>query len=201
MQFMKPILFLFIVTISLTLNAQTALVASLEVKGTSAAEKTRIAACTYTLIPSADTTWGYNIYMGVRLLIHQPCVPGLPGNKGFSNKAGAENAAKLATKKISDAVILYTETPNTTSQAGNAWVQKTNVGGLARYGAVGFSIGGKGYIGLGNPASGPGFANDFWEYDTTSNAWTQKANFGGAGRQGAVGFSIDSKGYIGTGEA
>ena len=40
----------------------------------------------------------------------------------------------------------------------NVWTQKADFGGGARSGAVGFSIGSKGYIGTGG-------ANDFWEYD------------------------------------
>jgi len=78
------------------------------------------------------------------------------------------------------------------SRAQNTWTQKANFGGSARTGAVGFSIGSKGYIGTGG--------NDFWEYDSATNAWTQKANFGGAARAYAAGFSIGTKGYIGTGQ-
>jgi hypothetical protein len=46
----------------------------------------------------------------------------------------------------------------------NTWTQKAPFGGSARYYAVGFSIGTKGYIGTGtdNPWS---FYRDFWEYD------------------------------------
>ncbi len=198
---MKSLLLLFIVTISLSLNAQTTLVHSQGLTKSPAGETTKKASCSYTIIPSANNTWGYDIYMGKHLLIHQPCIPGLPGNKGFQNKTIAEKAAKLETKKITNAVIFYPVALNSPTQAGNTWVQKTNVGGLARYGAVGFSIGSKGYIGLGNPVSGPNWLVDFWEYDTTSNSWTQKANFGGPGRQNAVGFCIGSKGYIGTGAA
>ncbi|MBI4931790.1 MAG: SBBP repeat-containing protein [Bacteroidetes bacterium] len=78
-----------------------------------------------------------------------------------------------------------------------AWSPKADFGGVSRYGAVGFSIGGKGYIGTG--LDGTISRKDFWEYDTTSNAWTQKADFGGTARYFAVGFSIGTKGYIGTG--
>ena len=80
----------------------------------------------------------------------------------------------------------------------NTWTQKANFGGTARSGAVGFSIGSKGYIGTGSDNSG--LTKDFWEYDPGLNAWTQMADFGGTARLGAVGFSIGSKGYIGTGE-
>jgi hypothetical protein len=80
------------------------------------------------------------------------------------------------------------------------WVQKANFGGAARYRAVGFSIGSKGYMGTGFTGFDvSSVKNDFWEYDPTGNSWTQKANFGGGVRANAVGFSIGSKGYIGTG--
>src|SRR5205807_2273980 len=79
----------------------------------------------------------------------------------------------------------------------DAWVQKANVGGLGRSGAVGFNIGTKGYIGTGQMNSG--YVNDFWEYNPATNVWTQKANFGGAARVYAVGFSIGTMGYVGTG--
>jgi len=77
------------------------------------------------------------------------------------------------------------------------WTQKADFGGGERIGAVGFSIGTKGYIGTGH--DGTIYHNDFWEYDPTTNSWTQKANFGGSIRAGATGFSIGSKGYIGLG--
>ena len=77
----------------------------------------------------------------------------------------------------------------------NSWTQKTDFGGFARYTAVAFSIGNKGYFGTGWPPN----AKDFWEYDSGTGGWTQKADFGGSARQSAVGFAIGNKGYIGTG--
>jgi PKD repeat protein len=61
--------------------------------------------------------------------------------------------------------------------------------------AVSFSIGSKGYVGVGYND------NQFWEYDQQTATWTQKATFPGSVRQGAAGFAIASlnKGYIGTG--
>lgn len=81
--------------------------------------------------------------------------------------------------------------------AQNTWTQKANFGGGNRSGAVGFSIGGKGYIGTGS--DGTALKNDFWEYDPATDTWTQKADFAGSTRSGATGFSIGNKGYIGTG--
>ncbi len=86
------------------------------------------------------------------------------------------------------------------------WVQKQSlyISALPQTEAVGFSIGSKGYVGLGsNPiALNPGTTqNDFWEFDPVTNVWTQKANYPGAGGPGAVGFSIGGKGFVGTGSA
>jgi hypothetical protein len=64
---------------------------------------------------------------------------------------------------------------------------------------VGFSVGSKGYIGLGETATA--WLHDFWEYDPVGNSWLQKADFGGGNRGSAVGFGIGSKGYMGTGNA
>jgi len=81
----------------------------------------------------------------------------------------------------------------------NIWTQKANYGGGPRLGAVCFSIGTKGYIGLGSDANM--IYRDFWEYDPFTNIWTQMADFPGSLRHAAVGFSIGTKGYIGTGNA
>jgi len=83
-------------------------------------------------------------------------------------------------------------------QATNTWTQKANFGGIARFGAVGFSIGNKGYIGIGS-GNGNNPLNDFWEWDQAKDVWTRKADFSGISRLRAVGFSIGNKGYLGTG--
>ena len=85
------------------------------------------------------------------------------------------------------------------AQPPGSWTQKASFGGGIRNGAVGFSIGSKGYVGTGNPGNSQPATNDFWEYDPTTNVWTQKANIGSSGRLGAIGFSIGNKGYLGTG--
>ncbi len=81
------------------------------------------------------------------------------------------------------------------------WVQKASFPPLARHRSIGFSIGDKGYIGLGHVnAGGVTIAySDFWEYDRATNTWTQKANFAGGNRYAAIGFSIGNKGYAGCG--
>lgn len=82
------------------------------------------------------------------------------------------------------------------------WTQKSDFGGVGRSHGVGFSIGTKGYIGMGVDATAfPGSAKkDFWEWDQASNAWTQKPDFPSTARRKAIGFSIGTKGYIGCGQ-
>ncbi len=80
------------------------------------------------------------------------------------------------------------------------WTQKANFPGNARYEAVGFSIGTKGYFGTGaNFVLSSQPYNDFWEWDQSTNVWTQKANVPGSPRYGAASFAIDGKGYVTTG--
>ena len=83
-----------------------------------------------------------------------------------------------------------------TFKTPGAWSRKADFGGGKREGAVGFSIGTKGYIGLGYGGS---LKDDFWEYNPSTDSWTQKAFFAGGSREWAVGFSIGTKGYVGVG--
>ena len=48
------------------------------------------------------------------------------------------------------------------SHAQDTWIQKADFGGIARFGATGFAIGSKGYLGTGNDFNN--LYNDFWEY-------------------------------------
>jgi N-acetylneuraminic acid mutarotase len=64
--------------------------------------------------------------------------------------------------------------------------------------AVGFSLGGMGYIGTGLEG-GFGSSREFWAYDPGTGAWARKADFGGGARNAAVGFTLEGKGYLATG--
>ena len=44
--------------------------------------------------------WGYNILVGERILIHQPMIPGQPGNKGFETEQQAAAAAQIVIGNI-----------------------------------------------------------------------------------------------------
>jgi len=48
----------------------------------------------------ADNGWGYDIYVDDELLIHQPDIPALVGNRGFETEADARNVAELMVGKI-----------------------------------------------------------------------------------------------------
>lgn len=51
-------------------------------------------------IPSANKTFGYDILIYGRPLIHQPSVPGLPGNEGFKTEDAARKVGDLVVKKL-----------------------------------------------------------------------------------------------------
>lgn len=83
---------------------------------------------------------------------------------------------------------------------GGLWTQKKDFGGVARIDAISFSVGTKGYIGLGK--SGYGFSSgldDLWEYDPATDTWTQKANYAGGKRTGSVSFVIQDIAFVGLG--
>ena len=85
----------------------------------------------------------------------------------------------------------------------DSWTQVAHFGAAGRAVAIGFGIGGKGYLGMGITANAEGAANltDFWEYDTLADNWSQKASFPAGARLWPVGFAIGSKGYAGLGES
>jgi hypothetical protein len=52
------------------------------------------------IIPSANHTFGYDILLYGRPLVHQPHIPGLPGNEGFSTQGRAQTVAEFVVEKI-----------------------------------------------------------------------------------------------------
>jgi hypothetical protein len=55
---------------------------------------------TIKIIPSANNTFGYDILLYGRPFVHQPSIPGLPGNEGFTTKERAQTVAEFVVKKI-----------------------------------------------------------------------------------------------------
>lgn len=82
------------------------------------------------------------------------------------------------------------------------WTKKTNFGGTGRHRAVGGSVLGRGYLGMGhvNGAGADISYRDWWEFDPATNSWTQKADFPVA-VHGAVSFSLTDKIYVGGGSS
>ncbi|MBL0741023.1 T9SS type A sorting domain-containing protein [Chryseolinea lacunae] len=87
--------------------------------------------------------------------------------------------------------------------ASDTWTQKASFGERGRGLAVGFSIGGKGYMGTGtyrfNRFVDAVYLDDFWEYDPATDHWTQKKSIPTEGRTGAIGMAIGDKAYVGLG--
>lgn len=52
------------------------------------------------IIPSANNTFGYDILLYGKPFIHQPNLPGLPGNEGFSTQEKAQTVAEFVMEKI-----------------------------------------------------------------------------------------------------
>lgn len=78
----------------------------------------------------------------------------------------------------------------------NSWDSTAAFGGGPRYGAVGFALNGKGYVGTGNNDND---LKDFWRYDPAIDEWTQVMSLPGDKRIHAVSFIINDKAYVGTG--
>jgi hypothetical protein len=119
------------------------------------------------------------------------------GNKGYIGGAGISDSTR-------DGEYYYYKYKNLLwewDQTTNVWTKKADLPGEARWNAVGFSIGNKGFLGTGYAAdyNNVNYLKDFWEWDQATDVWTKKADFGGTARYGAMGFSIGNKGYLGTG--
>ena len=54
----------------------------------------------YKIIDVFNNTFGYDVSVHDRLMIHQSSVPGLPGNEGFKTKNDAQIVAQLVIEKI-----------------------------------------------------------------------------------------------------
>ena len=55
---------------------------------------------TYRIVNSTHNTFGYAIYNGSKMMIHQPTIPGMPGNDGFKTQQQASKTAELVITKM-----------------------------------------------------------------------------------------------------
>lgn len=90
----------------------------------------------------------------------------------------------------------------------DTWTQVSSLPGSTRWGAVGFSIYGKGYVAVGSSNSASSSANlkELYEYDPQTDTWTRKSDFPSTARRAGIAFSVDTdgngvpdKGYIAFG--
>ena len=106
MTFFKNIKIVRILLVTVTVLSQLFAISQHKVPAASrpkhSTAKSSVSTLGFTIIPSAGNTFGYDILDSKKKLIHQPSVPGIPGNKGFAKKADAEKVAKLVMNKIRD---------------------------------------------------------------------------------------------------
>ncbi len=97
--FMKKIIFLIAFLFSaIAMNAQ------MHVKDTTPRhpEPTKYANSKFEwkITDGVNNTHGYDIFADGSMILHQPSIPGMPGNDGFKTKIDAQNCAKYVITKI-----------------------------------------------------------------------------------------------------
>lgn len=65
---------------------------------------------TYNIIQGAQNTYGYDILVDGKLMVHQPTIPAVSGQKGFTKKEDAEKVAQLVVSKVKAGVMPPTVT-------------------------------------------------------------------------------------------
>jgi len=82
------------------------------------------------------------------------------------------------------------------------WTKKRNFPGNGRLMGAGFSVGDKGYFGLGITTY-PDliYYKDFWEYNPLADEWTKKNDFPGKQRIRESVFVLEDEGYVGLGSS
>ncbi len=83
----------------------------------------------------------------------------------------------------------------------NKWSKLADYPFEASSACFGFSIGSKGFVGLGWNEVNVVYAGfkEVWEYDINSNLWVQKSDFPGDGRFYPASFVIDGEAFVGLG--
>ncbi|WP_421799178.1 Kelch repeat-containing protein [Haliscomenobacter sp.] len=86
----------------------------------------------------------------------------------------------------------------------NQWLLIDALPGGPRRGALGFSIGDKGYLGMGFLAETGTYLADLWEFNPNAisgKKWRIRTSLLGGGRSNAVSFVIGNKAYVGGGRS
>lgn len=80
----------------------------------------------------------------------------------------------------------------------DAWERQVDIPTVGRTSAVGLSIAGKGYVGLGLFYY-DSRQKDWWEFNPQDGTWAKKAALPGLPRAQAAGFTLGNRGYVGGG--
>lgn len=108
-----------------------------------------------------------------------------------------------SSRSIKIEVRVASQTAYSTSEftLKDPWIRKNNIPfeKFPRYYATGFSLLGKGYVGLGLGNSFEDANHDFYRYHPVQNTWKKITDFGGGGRYDATSFVIGNYAYIGAG--
>lgn len=64
----------------------------------------------FKIFATPESTFGYNIYENKRLIIHQPHIPGMRGQKGFERESDARQVAMLVIEKLKKGIFPPTVT-------------------------------------------------------------------------------------------
>lgn len=118
--------------------------------------------------------------------------PGLPRERAIAFSINGKGYVGLGYNRDEDNEELgdfWEYDPDT-----NTWRQVADFGGTARYNAIGFSIGSKGYIGTGY--DGDKYNSDFWEYDPATDLWKEIKSYPGEKIEGGLAMVVNGKAYI-----
>ena len=77
------------------------------------------------------------------------------------------------------------------------WLQKADFEGTSRSNAIGFTIGEKGFVGLGY--DGLETVTDMWQFDPDLDDWIQMTSFPGVGRLASSVVTVGNRAYVGLG--
>jgi len=81
------------------------------------------------------------------------------------------------------------------------WIKRASFPPGGRFNGVAFSVGSKGYVGLGTGEGNPAGheLQDLWEYDPDANTWTRKADYPNGTIRQCTSFVIGTMAYVGFG--
>ncbi|MBK9175524.1 MAG: T9SS type A sorting domain-containing protein [Flavobacteriales bacterium] len=82
--------------------------------------------------------------------------------------------------------------------SSNAWTAATPIPDQGRHGAIGFAMGGKGYVVCGRENS-LSFLQDFWSYNPATSSWSAMTPFSGAPRSSPLVFVYYNDAVVGCG--